>query len=101
SDAIWQSDNFTGQQILDYIQMQLQAGESVTFATVGENLPADCPCTGNHAYTVDHIVADSSGMVIGVVMRNPYGVDRTSTDSNPNDGYVTINAAQAFASMAS
>jgi hypothetical protein len=48
-----------------------------------------------HCYMVDHLVCDSDGDIMQVVLRNPWGTDGASGDST-DDGYVTLTANQAF-----
>jgi len=83
-------------QLVSTIQGELTASDAVT---IGINTPAQgAPLIGSHAYTVVGTVADPSGAGTDVVLRNPWGIDGVSNSSNPNDGYVTITAAQLFAS---
>jgi len=44
------------------------------------------------------VITDSNGIAIGLVLRNPWGVDGTGNDG-VNDGYVTVTGQQAFDSM--
>ena len=61
---------------------------------LGINAPAqNAPLIGSHAYEV----VSTNGTT--VVLRNPWGVDGAGHDSNVNDGYVTVTAAQLFASQ--
>lgn len=47
-----------------------------------------------HMYTVARFNRDSAGNVTSIVLRNPWGVDGAGSDSNVNDGYVTVTASQ-------
>ncbi len=51
----------------------------------------------NHAYTVYSFQRDSSGSITGITLRNPWGVDGSNRDSNPNDGLVTLTTNELFA----
>ena len=78
-------------QLMSTIASQLSANKAVT---IGINTPAlNAPLIGSHAYEV--VSTDGTN----VVLRNPWGVDGAGHDSNVNDGYVTITAAQLFASQ--
>ena len=83
--------------LLNLINADLKAGKSVTFAVgdpaSGSNL------VGYHAYGVDGVVTNSSGVPTHLRLRNPWGVDGPTVTDNANDGVVTITAQQAFASF--
>jgi len=82
--------------LMSSIQSLLTSGESVTFAA---GSAADgAPLLGDHAYSVDSVITDASGNPTLLRLRNPWGIDGAGNDGN-NDGYVTINAQQAFDSM--
>jgi hypothetical protein len=77
---------------LQQLQSFLAAGDVVTFATNSDmaNL------IGAHAYTVDHIVTNSAGVITGMVLRNPWGI--AGAGANPNGSpYVTVTPAVALA----
>ncbi len=83
--------------LVNTIQNQLNANDAVT---IGINTPAQgAPLIGSHAYEVVATVADPSGTGTDVVLRNPWGVDGVTNNSNPSDGIVTVTAAQLFASQ--
>jgi hypothetical protein len=86
--------------LLQALGAQLKAGKSVTFGTVAEPA-AQSGLVGNHAYAVDAVITNSKGVPTHVRLRNPWGVDtyEGGNDANGFDGYVTITAQQAFASM--
>ena len=51
---------------------------------------------GYHAYAVDGVVTNASGVPTHLRLRNPWAVDGYSgTTDGANDGYVTITAQQA------
>ncbi len=52
----------------------------------------------NHAYSVYSVSTDSSG-ALWITLRNPWGFDGTGSDSNPNDGLVTISLATLKANV--
>ncbi len=59
--------------------------------------PANGPLVLTHAYTLRSFVKNQSGGIIGIVVRNPWGVDGGSlTDSNPFDGLVTLTPNELF-----
>lgn len=87
----------SGQALLTLIQSQLTAGKAVTYAT--STPVAGAPLVGDHAYSVVSVVTGVNGVATGLVLRNPWGVDGAGNDVNPNDGYVTINGAQALGSL--
>jgi hypothetical protein len=76
---------------------ELALGESVTYAT-NSTVATGAPLIGGHAYTVDAVNIDSHGNPVSLRLRNPWGVDGAGNDGN-NDGYVTVTADQAYASM--
>jgi hypothetical protein len=43
------------------------------------------------------VIADAAGTLKSLVLRNPWGMDGAGSDGR-NDGYVTLTAAQAYAS---
>lgn len=82
--------------LMSSMQSLLDLGESVTFAA---GSAADgAPLLSDHAYSVDSVITDASGSPMLLRLRNPWGIDGAGNDGN-NDGYVTINAQQAFDSM--
>jgi len=90
--------SYTGaQDLLNFIASELAKGKSVTFA-IGTP-PANTGLPGGHAYTVDSVTRDASNNVVGVRLRNPWGIDGYSCNDGLNDGYVTINGQQALSCM--
>lgn len=56
------------------------------------------PIYASHMYTVMSFKRNAAGVITGVVLRNPWGVDGgVSRDSNPNDGLVELTPAELFA----
>jgi hypothetical protein len=98
----------SGNNLLAYIQSELNAGKAVTVGTP-TTVTSDCPCITLHVYTVDHVnyrtlQLPGLGIIripISVTLRNPwgnnYGVNSNVTD--PASAYVTVTAAQAFGSF--
>jgi hypothetical protein len=82
--------------LMQYLQSELLQGRSVTFATVEP--PAGTPLVGLHAYAVVGVDADAAGNLVGLRLRNPWGVDGAGNDG-ADDGYVTITPQQALASL--
>jgi hypothetical protein len=75
----------TDSQLVAAINAALSAGQAVT---AGTKSTASGPVVGSHAYMVKSTyIADGQTYV---VLYNPWGVDGTRSDSNPNDGLVTL-----------
>jgi hypothetical protein len=86
--------------LMQSIKADLKAGKSVTFGTVAEPDPKS-GLVGSHAYSVDAVITNAKGTPTAVRLRNPWGVDTYTggLDANALDGYVTVPAQFAFASM--
>jgi hypothetical protein len=56
------------------------------------NVPGGVPLVGSHCYTVATVYRNSSGVVTGILLRNPWGPDNTG--GNP---YVLVTPAQLAA----
>lgn len=54
------------------------------------------PLVMQHMYSVASIIKNSAGAVTGIVLRNPWGFDGAGSDSNTNDGLVTVTPSQLF-----
>ena len=57
----------------------------------------------NHAYTLWALNLNAQGQIASLVLRNPWGTDKsnfrvTYSDGNPNDGLVTVTLAELFSS---
>ncbi|WP_428940802.1 C2 family cysteine protease [Fontivita pretiosa] len=87
----------SGTSLLQQLQAELLAGSAVTFGTI-QNPPADVPVVGGHGYIVERVNVDSSGRVVSLTLRNPWGIDGAGNDGR-DDGIVTITAAQALRVM--
>jgi hypothetical protein len=82
--------------LISAIDKALTAGKSVTYAA---NIPrSGAPLIDGHSYMVDSTVRNSSSALIGMRLRNPWGTDGAGSDGD-DDGYVTITATQAYASL--
>jgi hypothetical protein len=81
-------------QLVSTIQGELAANDAVTIGISTPELGA--PLIGDHAYTVVSTVTTAAGT--NVVLRNPWGIAGVSNTANPNSPYVTVTAAQFFAS---
>src|SRR5437016_8042562 len=92
--SIWTGSVGDSASLISQIDTLLSSGKAVTFAV--NNVPAGVPLVGNHAYTVDAVIDNGDG-TFNLRLRNPWGVDGAGNDG-VNDGYVTLTAAQAFAS---
>jgi Calpain family cysteine protease/RTX calcium-binding nonapeptide repeat (4 copies) len=93
ANCVWTATNATS--LIDEIQAELNAGKAVTLAV--DNPASGTPLIGDHAYTVIRVQADADGNVT-LLLRNPWGIDGVSQSDGHDDGYVTVTAAQAFAS---
>ena len=80
------------------VASQISNGESVTYGTLN-NISDNAPLIGGHAYSVDSVLTDTQGNPIGLVLRNPWGIDGAGNDGN-DDGYVTVTAEQAYDCLA-
>lgn len=104
-DGGWMSDAYTAlgcsstsfyggtgaTDLLAKVETALAAGKSVTYGT--NQVTDGAPLIAGHAYTVDSIVTDTHGVVTGLRLRNPWGIDGAGNDGR-NDGYVTVTAQQ-------
>jgi hypothetical protein len=71
--------------------------QAVTVGFTGATAIGGAPLVMSHAYTVAWVTYNSSGAVVSITLRNPWGVDGAGNmDGNPNDGYVTVTPAQIF-----
>ena len=86
----------SGDLLARFLQSELAAGRSVTYAT--DEPAAGAPLVGSHAYAVVGVDLDSAGNPVGIRLRNPWAVDGEGSDG-ADDGYVTVTAHQAVASL--
>jgi hypothetical protein len=86
-----------GYAMLDDIQHQLDAGRLVTYET---RTKAFGGLIKSHAYTVIGIERHSNGDRY-LVLRNPWGTDGPMSTDGSNDGYISVQASDAFNSMMS
>jgi hypothetical protein len=91
--SLWSASSAT--LLMNQIKAQLDAGRAVTLGTKLPELGA--PVIASHAYSVVQVIADAAGTLKSLVLRNPWGMDGAGSDGR-NDGYVTLTAAQAYAS---
>lgn len=83
--------------LISLIAAEISQGESVTYGT--DTVTDGAPLIADHAYTVDSVVTASNGQIVGLVLRNPWGI--AGAGSNPNGSpYVTITAQQAYDCLA-
>lgn len=81
--------------LADELNKLFDGRQSATLAAMSG--PANGPLVLAHAYTLWSFVKNQSGGIIGIIVRNPWGVDGGSqTDSNPFDGYVTLTPNELF-----
>jgi hypothetical protein len=69
---------------------------SVEFYGWGSAGEGSAPLHMSHAYTVYSFQRNSSGVITGVVLRNPWGYDGAGSDSNTSDGLVTVSVSTLF-----
>lgn len=86
----------SGRALLQSMASELAAGKAVTYA-VGV-VAAGAPLTGYHAYSAVSVGYDAQGAPSTLLLFNPWGIDGAGNDG-ANDGYVTLTAAQAHASL--
>ena len=86
----------SGEALLELLERELKAGKSVTYAAGSPR--EDASLIGYHAYMVEEVMRNDSGAPVAVRLRNPWGTDGVGWDGI-NDGYVTLTAKQAHASM--
>ncbi len=86
-------------QLGDFLK-QARANNIPTVYTVfppTSGLPLTVPLVIGQSYTLEALILAQNGDVTSVVLRNPTGVDGGgSTDSNPNDGLVTITILDLY-----
>jgi hypothetical protein len=82
--------------LMKVIQADLAVGKSVTYASLEP--VGGAPLLDAHAYSVVGIDLDAAGNPVSLRLRNPWGEDGAG-DDGADDGYVTITAHQALASM--
>jgi hypothetical protein len=85
-----------GTSMLRAVQSLLSQGKAVTYAVFNAG---SAPLISQHAYTVDGVIYNSSGVPVSLRLRNPWGFDGAGHDSNTADGYVTVTAAQAYSAL--
>jgi hypothetical protein len=90
SESIYSDSGATA--LLTMLQSDLSAGDFATFGTVAK-LPTSSPLVADHAYEVNSVTDNASGVPVSVTFRNPWG------DAVADDGLVTVTAAQAFAAF--
>ena len=83
--------------LLSQLQADLKANDATTIGT-NTAINAGVPLLADHAYVVDRVNLGSNGKPVSVRLRNPWGIDGAGNDGN-DDGYVTVTAAQAEASL--
>jgi hypothetical protein len=91
--CVW--DATDAADLMAKIQTQVSAGKAVTLAI--DKVAAGARLIGDHAYSVIAVETDADGNT-SLLLRNPWGIDGVSTGDGHDDGYVTVTAAQAFAS---
>lgn len=83
--------------LISLVAAEVSEGESVTYGT--DTVTDGAPLVAGHAYTVDSIVTASTGQVVGLVLRNPWGIAGAGNDPN-GSAYVTIAPQQAYDCLA-
>ena len=74
---------------------KLSASKGVDILT-NVSIASGVPLVESHCYSVTAITKDSGGTV-WVTMRNPWGYDGFNVDSNPGDGFVTLQYSTLLA----
>ena len=92
-DYMGLGSSVTASALTNFLVSALDDKKAVTMGFGGDEVKK---IVGSHAYTVISYNKDRNGNVVSFVLRNPWGVDGGTPDSNPNDpndGYVTITAS--------
>jgi Ca2+-binding RTX toxin-like protein len=102
-DQFWNDkalgDALSEPKLLKTIDDLLAAGNVVGFGTM-DSVPAKQLVVPTHAYSVVKVNKDANGNRVSVTLRNPWGYDGSGLESgNPDDGYVTLNAHDAWVAM--
>jgi hypothetical protein len=84
----------SGSDLLTQLSKDMSLGDAVTFATT-DTIAGGVPMIGDHAYMVDKVITNASGVPTSIRLRNPWGFDGAGNDGS-NDGYVTLTATQAL-----
>jgi len=92
--SLWKQDATNGDDYLDWVQQQLDAGYTVTMGVINPP-PGSINLISGHAYTVVRVQDNGDG-TRSLVVRNPWGIDGYRTDDGAQDGYVTLTAANAY-----
>ncbi|MGN6725968.1 MAG: C2 family cysteine protease [Tepidisphaeraceae bacterium] len=92
----WNYFAYDGNDYLTWVQRQLSAGDVVTVGVMSSN--ASMNLVGGHAYTVIRVDSLPDGSK-KIVLRNPWGIDNSTSIDGANDGYVTLTAAQAYTGL--
>ncbi|CAN5352928.1 hypothetical protein BH09PLA1_BH09PLA1_26130 [soil metagenome] len=85
----------SGDEMLGWMLDELAAGNALTYATGSSPIE---PLVSLHAYTVLGVMQGGDGDWY-LMLRNPWGVDGHSTMDGKDDGYIFVNANDAFSSM--
>ena len=90
-----ESPFYDGYDMLDWIDAELSQGKALTYAT---NSQPVSKMVAAHAYTIVGVVQANDGQWY-LELRNPWGTDGHSSVDSADDGYVFLNARDAFNSM--
>ncbi len=74
-----------------YVTQTLAAGKGVDFGTQ-PTINGGAPLVASHTYSILGAAFDSTG-ALQVTLRNPWGIDGFTVDSNPYDGIFSISFA--------
>lgn len=96
----WANSFNTAASLANRIDTLLRSGNQVLIGSL-DRFPGDTatvressPLVRNHAYTVMRVVKNSSGVITGIVVRNPWGSDGGTATGDTSDGLVTLTPAQ-------
>jgi hypothetical protein len=78
--------------VFDTLKNALANNKAIA-AVTASTISSGTPLIGSHAYTIVATSIDSNGAKY-VLLRNPWGSDGAGSDSNVNDGLVTVTLAQ-------
>jgi hypothetical protein len=95
SSSVWRT-SISANSLLDTIENWFRDGKAVTVAFNG--VPGGLNLVANHAYTVAGVVTNDDGSK-SIRLRNPWGVDNSSSTDGSNDGYVVLSLADLHRSF--
>lgn len=95
------SDFSSAKQITDFISNLAKEKQTVTigfdYVLRGRSdLAKNIPLIMEHEYTFAGFEKNKMGVITGIILRNPWGIDGKPNKSNLSDGLITISAKDLF-----